>query len=52
MATSFATTPKLKATIDQVILALQQWPDIATQAGVRPEQIDKIQRSIDAQVSV
>lgn len=49
---SVATVPKLKSAINQVILALQQWPDFATQAGVRPEQIDKIQRSIDAQVFV
>lgn len=45
---SVATAPKLKSAIDQVVVALQQWPHFAEEAGVGVEQTDKIKKVIHA----
>jgi len=47
---NIATAPKLKFSIDRVIDSLQQWEDVAEQAGVRAEEMKKINQTIQFQL--
>lgn len=47
---SVATRPKLQSAIDQVVQALELWPDFAEKAGVSDEQVEQIGRAISDQI--
>jgi serine/threonine-protein kinase HipA len=49
---TIATRPKVKAVVDEVVSALEQWPALADQADVSEDVSSKINRVITGQIDL